>query len=105
MRHGIVESAEFVRQAESIFTQRELFSLQLALMNNPTLGVVIPGTRGLRKVRWGAGSSGKRGGARVIYFWRSYSGEIQLLAAYEKRSRANLSRVELLRLRASIDTD
>lgn len=105
MRDSIVESAEFVRQAESIFTHRELFSLQLALVRNPTLGVVIPGTRGLRKVRWGAGGSGKRGGARVIYFWRSVEGEIHLLAAYEKRSRADVSIVELARLRASLDND
>jgi putative transcriptional regulator len=35
---------------------------------NPECGVVIPGTGGIRKVRFGFGGRGKRGGARIIYF-------------------------------------
>ena len=53
----IVETPDFMRQAEELFTHLELWSLQAALVGNPTLGVVIPGTRGLRKVRWGARGS------------------------------------------------
>ncbi len=101
----IAESALFVRQSESVFTQLELWSLQIALSANPTAGVVIPGTRGLRKVRWGARGSGKRGGARVIYFWHARDGALHFLAVYEKRTGEELGIAALLRLRADLVTD
>lgn len=34
---------------------------------------------------------GKRGGARVIYFWRSAAGTIYLLYAYAKNAQTDLS--------------
>ena len=44
-----------------------LAALQLRLMINPEEGKVIPGSKGLRKLRIRAIGRGKRGGARVIY--------------------------------------
>jgi len=38
-----------------------------------------PGSGGLRKVRWAAKGHGKRGGARVIYFWWKADDKILLL--------------------------
>lgn len=105
MVRRIVESDRFVQQAETVFTPLELWSLQLTLAANPMAGVVIPGTRGLRKIRWGARGSGKRGGARVIYFWHARDGSLHLLAVYEKRTGEELGIVALKRLRATLDTD
>lgn len=104
MVRAFVESALFVRQCEAVFSPRELWSLQNVLLANPQAGVVIPGTRGLRKIRWGARGSGKRGGARVIYFWASSEGVVHFLAAYDKRSGAELGIAELRRLRETLDT-
>ena len=58
------------------FTQQKLFdddalrAIQGQLLLNPDAGDLIPGGRGLRKLRAGLGGQGKRGGARVIYYWR-----------------------------------
>jgi len=45
----------------------DLKELQEYLFENPSSGVVIAGTGGLRKLRWKVPGKGKRGGARVIY--------------------------------------
>lgn len=44
----------------------------------------MPGTDGLRKIRYARGGMGKRGGARVIYYNLLDDGEIWLLIAYTK---------------------
>ncbi len=51
------------------------------------MGVVIPGSGGVRKLRWCAEGRGKRGGVRVIYYWRTRQGEIWLLTIYAKNER------------------
>jgi hypothetical protein len=45
----------------------------VTLLLRPEQGVVIPGSGGLRKIRWGREGQGKRGGLRVIYFWHRAS--------------------------------
>jgi hypothetical protein len=53
------------------------------LRNNPTLGALIPGSGGIRKLRWGRRDRGKRGGVRVIYYVKRPH-EIWLLTIYAK---------------------
>ena len=50
--------------------------LQQSLVANPETGDVIPGSGGVRKIRWGIAGRGKRGGLRVIYFLRQRNDEI-----------------------------
>jgi hypothetical protein len=52
---------------------------------------VIEGTGGLRKVRVGLGAKGKRGGARVIYYFYNPDRPILLLALYAKNEKSDLS--------------
>jgi len=47
-----------------------------------------------RKLRWGLPGRGKRGGARVIYYYQNERLPVFLLAAYAKNERANLSKAE-----------
>jgi hypothetical protein len=56
-----------------------------------TTGDVIPGTGGIRKLRWRARGSGKRGGARVIYYFRDLNMPVFLLAVYAKGEKMNLT--------------
>ncbi len=51
----------------------------------------MPGTGGIRKLRWGLEGRGKRGGARVIYFFHDPAMPIFALTAYAKNERADLS--------------
>jgi hypothetical protein len=73
------------------------------LANNPLSGDVIPGTRGLRKVRWSRPGMGKRGGARVIYYNLLDRGRIWLLMAYTKAKYDNLSPTFLNQLREEVE--
>lgn len=61
---------------------------------NPEAGDLIPETGGVRKLRWALPGSGKRGGARVIYFFHNESLPVFLLAMYGKNEKANLSKAE-----------
>jgi mRNA-degrading endonuclease RelE of RelBE toxin-antitoxin system len=54
------------------------------LAARPDAGKVTPGSGGLRKLRWSAKCHGKRGGARVIYFWWIANDKILLLDIYAK---------------------
>jgi hypothetical protein len=51
----------------------------------------IPGTGGVRKLRWGLEGRGKRGGARVIYFHHGADMALFALTAFAKNERADLS--------------
>jgi hypothetical protein len=65
---------------------------------SPGAGRIIPGSGGLRKLRWAAKGHGKRGGARVIYFWWMADDKILLLDVYAKGRRENLAADEIKKL-------
>ena len=86
-----VETPYFTRFCEDQCSDDELRELQNRLIEQPDAGDLIRGARGLRKLRWALPGRGKRGGARVIYFWRSMAGTIYLLYAYAKNTQTDLS--------------
>jgi hypothetical protein len=55
---------------------------------------LIRETGGVRKLRWALAGAGKRGGARVIYYFHSENLPVFVLAAYGKNEKANLSQAE-----------
>jgi hypothetical protein len=61
------------------------------LAANPETGTLIRGGGGVRKVRIAVGARGKRGGARVIYYWAVRRNVILLLYAYAKNELADLT--------------
>ena len=63
----------------------------ITLAYHPAAGDLIPGTGGVRKLRWGLESRGKRGGARVVYFYHDADMPLFVLTAYAKNERADLS--------------
>jgi len=65
------------------------------LQENVLLGDVIPGGKGLRKIRWRTEGKGKRGGVRVIYYFASEKGYIYLLAIYGKTQKTDLEKDQL----------
>ena len=52
---------------------------------------MIPGTNGLRKVRWSQKGRGKRGGCRVIYYWDKKNETFYMLLAYTKSKQEDLT--------------
>lgn len=90
-----VETEIFAKSKEGIFDEDSLLDLQIALLENPASGKLIPGGGGLRKLRWAASGRGKRGGARVIYYWISDENLIFLLLAYKKNRQEDLTSEQL----------
>jgi hypothetical protein len=69
--------------------------LQLALLQRPASGALIPKGGGLRKLRWSLPGRGKRGGLRVIYFWDEPSATLYMLYAYPKNEQEDLTAKQL----------
>lgn len=90
----VVETPEFLAASRKLLDEDELTLLISYLAANPTSGDLVPGTGGLRKLRWALPGRGKRGGARVIYFVHSERMPLFLLTAYAKNERADLSQDE-----------
>jgi len=63
---AVVETDEFLTDVKDVLSEDEHDSLIVYLAHNPEEGDLIPGTGGLRKLRWAARSKGRRGGSRVI---------------------------------------
>jgi len=85
-----IEAASFERLRAAYLDDDEFAELQVFMMENPEAGDVIPGTGGVRKLRWKHKGSGKRGGLRVIYFVRYRPNELWLLTLYAKARRENV---------------
>ena len=63
----------------------------MAIAANPTIGDVIQGLRGARKVRFSMAGRGKSGGGRAIYVLVVKAGTAYLLLAYSKKEQEELS--------------
>ncbi len=100
-----IETSIFSRLVGEYLTDDEYAALQWALTLHPEAGAVIPGSGGLRKLRWGATGRGKRGGLRVIYYWRNAAGEIWLLTVYAKNEAENIPAHVLRQLKEAIDDE
>lgn len=88
---SVVETHMFLRAAEKIWREDELSALIDHVATHPEAGDVIPGTGGVRKLRWGRAGTGKRGGVRVIYFYHNADMPVYLLLAYAKAQATDLT--------------
>jgi mRNA-degrading endonuclease RelE of RelBE toxin-antitoxin system len=80
----------FGKRVEKILTSEQYTNLLDHLANRPDAGDIVPGSGGVRKLRWGAKGKGKRGGARIIYYWQVRDEEIWLLTIYAKNEEGNI---------------
>ncbi|MEE8114571.1 MAG: hypothetical protein V3T23_09465 [Nitrososphaerales archaeon] len=79
-----METPIFTREIHDLFPDDDYRYLQFELLLPPEAGAIIPGSGGLRKVRWGSVGKGKRGGVRVIYYWNTAEECIYILLVYGK---------------------
>ena len=87
-----------------VIVETKLFTAK-AIERQPAIGTVIPGTGGLRKVRWKLSGRGKRGGARVVYFWHATTARILMLFIYAKSERSDLTAKQREALRKVIERE
>ncbi len=86
----VIETDLFKSLWPDYWTEDERGEFAAWLAHAPETGDVIPGSGGVRKVRWSRQGMGKRGGVRVIYYNRLANGEIWLLLIYAKNKHDNI---------------
>jgi len=100
-----VETPIFTAAVTSLLSDEEYRQLQLALLIRPEQGVLIRGSGGLRKLRWGARGRGKRGGVRVIYYWHSGEQFHYMLLVYTKSAQDDVTPAQLRVLRRLVQEE
>ena len=106
MKAVFVESSIFEKHRSDYMSDDEYSAFQHELLSEPVKGDVIQGTGGLRKVRVAAKGKGKRGGARVIYYYFDRYSRFYLLTVYAKNEVSDLTtaqRKQLIRLYGGLE--
>lgn len=98
-----IETPVFTKQIKALLPDNEYRKLQEALLMRPEVGDLIPGSGGLRKIRWRAPGTGKRGGLRVIYYLDVPDDAFFMLVVYKKAKKENLTQEQIKTLRKLVE--
>lgn len=95
MTRTFIQTDEFLKNWEELgFTDDDLRRLEYAIMKEPKIGAVIPGTSKLRKMRFAYENRGKSGSTRVCYVDFLVYDTVYLITAYAKNEKENLTKAE-----------
>lgn len=104
MTRTFIQTHEFSKNWDRLgFGDDDLRRLELTLLNNPTAYPVIPGTGGLRKMRFAFENQGKSGSTRVCYIDFAFMETIYLITVYPKNKKDNLTNAERNAIRKMIE--
>lgn len=95
----VFQLPKFKSEAMELLGPEGIEAFVVHLVDRPEAGDLIPGSGGVRKIRWAAKGKGKRGGARVIYLYLVVAARIYLLRCYSKNAKTDLTSEEKKRLR------
>lgn len=99
----VIESPLFQKLWPLYWSEEERGEFAAFIALDPTAGVVIRESGGLRKVRWARSGSGKSGGVRIVYFTRTEEGEVMLLTIYAKSNTGNIQTAKLKEIRRGLE--
>lgn len=98
-----IETSVFTKRAKELLEDVAYDDLLKELLRNPSKGVLIEGTGGVRKIRVASKGHGTRGGARVIYYHFVSASKIAMLMVYAKNEKHDLTSDERKALKTIID--
>jgi hypothetical protein len=101
--YSFIETKLFSRLLGEYLTEDEYADLQVALVQKPDQGALVPGSGGVRKLRWSQPGRGKRGGVRVIYYAKMHDGVIWMLTIYAKNEEQSIAAHILRKIKEEID--
>src|ERR1051325_6467144 len=99
----IIETPTFTRKIVELLSDEEYRELQSTLVERPDSGAVIPGAKGLRKLRFSLEGRGQRGGGRIIYYWVVGNEIIYMVYAYRKNEQEDLTPKQLKLLAKQVE--
>ena len=101
-----IELPPFQRLRDQYFDDDSYRKFQMHLMESPEAGDLIKGAGGLRKIRYqdARRGKGKRGGLRIIYFWRRTNYEFWLFTVFDKNEADDLTTEQRRILRTLLDS-
>ena len=98
-----IEAPQFTKRLHEYMDDAEYSVLQLYLSVNPEAAPIIPGSGGVRKLRWRGKGKCKRGGLRIIYYWHKSKSEIWMLTLYAKNEAEDIPLNILREIRKEIE--
>ena len=101
---SLIETKLFSRLLGEYLSDDDYAAPQRSLIANPEVVAVIPGSGGVRKLRWTLPGRGKLGGVRVVYFVKTLEGVIWMLTIYAKNVAENIPVHVLRKIREEIDS-
>jgi hypothetical protein len=100
-----LETPIFTARLRGRLEEDQYRALQVALLLRPEQGPLIPGSGGLRKLRWGTVGRGKRGGLRIIYYWAAREPAFYMLYVYAKNEQGDLTPAQVKTLRQVVQEE
>ena len=100
---AVVETGAYLAKASRIMSDAERAHVVDVVAARPDAGVILGGSRGLRKVRIPLAGRGKSGGGRIIYWYHSRGFPAVLLWVFAKNEADNLTAAQLKRLVGEAD--
>ncbi|MEP7359841.1 MAG: type II toxin-antitoxin system RelE/ParE family toxin [Anaerolineales bacterium] len=85
-----IETSVFTKLLYTYLTDDEYVGLQGFMFKYPEAGDLVPGSGGVRKLRWAMTGKGKSGGVRIIYYFKKRDNEIWMLTIYSKSQVENI---------------
>ena len=100
---AVVETGAYLAKASRIMADAERAHVVDVVAARPNAGVILGGSRGLRKLRIPLAGRGKSGGGRTIYWFHSLGFPAVLLWVFAKNEADNLTAAQLKRLVGEAD--